>query len=232
MKNENATLKKKQKKYTRCYVKFELVSVKSKKYNHYDGKVYDLTVEGDHSYNVDGVIVHNSICKTRIMTGMGVPTFASVLDAASSREINSEFSHVSILADGGIRYPADLAKSLAAGADAIICGKILAGSDEAPTLQIIQQNGLNHKVYRGAASEEIQKEKRGGLKKGTCAEGVSTFIKCTGSLENTLNDFVGGLKSSFTYVDATNLTEYRENTFFTKITEAGLSESHAFGTRQ
>jgi len=172
------------------------------------------------------------ICKTRIMTGMGVPTFASVLDAASSREINSEFSHVSILADGGIRYPADLAKSLAAGADAIICGKILAGSDEAPTLQIIQQNGVNHKVYRGMASEEIQKEKRGGLKKGTCAEGVSTFIKCTGSLENTLNDFVGGLKSSFTYVDATNLTEYRENTFFTKITEAGLSESHAFGTRQ
>lgn len=171
------------------------------------------------------------ICKTRIMTGAGVPTFASVLEAEAVRQKNPKFSHVSILADGGIRYPADLAKSLAAGADAIICGKILAGSDEAPTLQVIEKDGVNYKTYRGMASEEIQKEKRGGLKKGTCAEGVSTFIKCTGPLENTLNDFTGGLKSSLTYVDATNLIEYRENTFFTKITEAGLSESHAFGTR-
>ena len=171
------------------------------------------------------------ICKTRIMTGAGVPTFASVLEADGVRQENAKFSHVSILADGGIRYPADLAKSLAAGADAIICGKILAGSDEAPTLQVVEKDGVNYKTYRGMASEEIQKEKRGGLKKGTCAEGVSTFIKCTGPLENTLNDFAGGLKSSFTYVDATNLIEYKENTFFTKITEAGLSESHAFGTR-
>jgi IMP dehydrogenase len=207
-------------------VKFELVSVETKKYKDYSGKVFDLTVEDDHSYNIEGVIVHNSICKTRIMTGIGVPTLQSVMMAETSRQINSEYSHVSILADGGIRYPADFAKSLAAGADAIIVGRILAGSDEAPGEVT---NGL--KIYRGMASKEVQGDKKGGLKPGTCAEGVSTYIKCTGPVSEVLNDFAGGLRSSFTYVDASTLPEYKENTYFTKISEAGLTESHAFGTR-
>jgi len=124
--------------------KFKLVEVKSKIYRHYVGKVYDLTVKDDHSYNVENIIVHNSICKTRIQTGIGVPTLSTVLDSARFK--NSSVKSPSLIADGGIRYPGDFAKSIVAGADAIMVGRILAGSNESPG-----EINEGYKVYRGMA---------------------------------------------------------------------------------
>ncbi len=125
-------------------MKFKLVEIKSKNYKHYTGVVHDLTVEGDHSYNVNKIIVHNSICKTRIQTGIGVPTLSTILDSA--RWKNSNLNSPSLIADGGIRYPGDFAKSIVAGADAVMVGRILAGSNETPG-EIID----GYKIYRGMA---------------------------------------------------------------------------------
>jgi len=123
-------------------MKFKLTEIKSKEYKQYKGKVYDLTVKDDHSYNINNIVVHNSICKTRIQTGIGVPTLSTILDSARWKSLNSP----SLIADGGIRYPGDFAKSIAAGADAIMVGRILAGSEEAPGEAV-----EGYKVYRGMA---------------------------------------------------------------------------------
>ena len=82
-------------------MKFKLVEISSKTYRHYSGIVHDLTVEDDHSYNVEKIVVHNSICKTRIQTGVGLPTLYSVSEAFSEKEIIG--SNASIIADGGVR---------------------------------------------------------------------------------------------------------------------------------
>lgn len=206
-------------------MKFKLTEIKSKEYKQYKGKVYDLTVKDDHSYNIKNIVVHNSICKTRIQTGVGVPTLSTVLDSA--RWKNSNTNAPSLIADGGIRYPGDIAKSIVAGADAVMLGRVLAGSNETPG-EIID----GYKVYRGMASKEVQLDRRGGLKPGTCAEGVSTLIKCTGPVSDTLDEFRGGLVSSMSYLNARTLEEYRMNTKLIRITSAGMEESHAFGTRK
>jgi IMP dehydrogenase len=172
-----------------------------------------------------------SICKTRIQTGFGIPTFASVLDCAEAREVGGH-QFVSIIADGGIRYPQDLVKSIVAGADAVICGGVFAGTQEAPGDVVVDNQGKAWKNYRGMASEEVQIEKRGGLKPGTCAEGTATLTPYKGSLERVLNDFVGGLRSAFTYANAMNIKELRQNSEFIRITSSGQVESHSYGTRK
>jgi IMP dehydrogenase len=171
-----------------------------------------------------------SICKTRIQTGFGVPTLASVMDCYETK-LKTGLS-ASIIADGGIRDPGDVLKSIVGGADAVICGGVFAGTKEAPGEVIIDNNGKAWKSYRGMASESVQIDKMGGLKKGTCAEGVSTLIPYKGSLERVINNFVGGIRSGLTYGNANNIYELRENAEFVRVTAAGLGESHAYGTRK
>jgi len=212
-------------------MKFKLVEIRSKTYRHYSGVVHDLTVEDDHSYNVEKIVVHNSICKTRIQTGVGLPTLYSVSEAYAEKEIIG--SNASIIADGGIRYPADLVKSLAAGADAIMCGMILAGTIETPGDKIIcSQTGREKKIYAGMASKEVQEKKRGGLKPMTCAEGVITTVFAQGPVRDVIDEFIGGLRSAMTYCNALDISELRKNASFVKISQSSLLESHAFGTKK
>ena len=82
------------------------------------------------------------------------------------------------------------------------------------------------------ASEEVQNDLRGGMKPGTCAEGVSQLVEYKGSLIRVLNDFAGGLRSGLTYANSSNIEELRENTEFVRITGSGINESHAHGTRK
>lgn len=174
-----------------------------------------------------------SICKTRIQTGFGVPSFQSTCDAYAAKQSNIKYKDVSIITDGGIRYPGDFVKSIAAGADAIMCGKILAATEESPAKIVFDEiAGIYSKVYRGAASAEIQNEKRGGLKQGTCAEGVQTLLPLGGSAFEIIEEFCGGLRSGMTYCNARTLQELRDNAEFVRITSAGMLESHAFGTRK
>jgi len=174
-----------------------------------------------------------SICSTRIQTSFGVPTLQSVMDAYCAKQRNPQFSNVAIIADGGIRYPGDFVKSLAAGADAIMCGRILAQTNESPGIQVLDEKaGIVKKTYRGMASREVQQDKRGGLKAMTCAEGVATMLPIVGSVNDVLEQFCGGLRSGMTYANSRNIQQLRDNATFVRITSAGLSESHAFGTRK
>ena len=172
-----------------------------------------------------------SICKTRIMTGFGLPTLYSVIDC-----YNVKMKHnlsTSIIADGGIRYPSDLVKSIVGGADAVICGGIFAKTFESAGKVIYNNDDHTHyKYYRGMASEEIQNELRGGLKEGTCAEGVQHKIKVDQNLEDVFNEFVGGLRSAMTYCNAMTIQDLRRNAKFKSVTYSSLSESHAYGTRR
>ena len=172
-----------------------------------------------------------SICKTRIMTGIGVPTLASVVDCYAAREANPSYKATSIIADGGIRYPADFVKSLAAGADAIIAGRIFAGTLESPG-DVMSIDGKRVKIYRGMASKEVQEDIRGGMRPGTCAEGVSTHIPLKGKAHYIMSEFCGGLRSAMTYVNARSLSDLRNNSKFIRLTSSALDESHAFGTKQ
>jgi IMP dehydrogenase len=174
-----------------------------------------------------------SICSTRIQTGFGIPLLHSIMDCYRSKTSVIDHRRVAIIADGGIRYPSDLVKSIAAGADAIMCGRVLAATVETPGDYIYDEvTGSTYKTYRGMASAEVQKDHRGGLKPLTCAEGVSTKLPARGPVSTVIEEFSGGLRSGMTYANASNLKELRSNAKFVRITPSGLTESHAFGTRK
>lgn len=169
-----------------------------------------------------------SICSTRIQSGFGVPVLTSVLQCA---EAKIKYPQVSIIADGGIKYPKDVNIALAAGADAVMTGSLFAGTKEAPGDIIYTNDGKAWKRYRGMASAEVQQERRGGLKPGTIAEGVSQLTEYKGSLERVINEFVGGLRLGMAYGNARNIADLR-NVEMVRITSSGITESHAFGTRR
>ena len=171
-----------------------------------------------------------SICKTRIMTGYGLPTLTSVALCDAARD-SGGYNEVSIIADGGVRYPSDLVKSLASGANFVMCGRVLAGTDSSPG-DVVTINESRVKLYRGMASSEAQIARGTGKKPGTCSEGVSTHIEFTGSLEGVLEDFVGGLRSAMTYAGVQNILDLKESSIFSRVSSSSLDESHAFGTKQ
>lgn len=170
-----------------------------------------------------------SRCITAIQTGINKPLFSTILEC---KEVHKEkYPHVAIIGDGGIRYPSDLVLSIAAGADAIIAGGIFAGCDES-SAAIVNHNGILMKEYYGMASFEHQQRYYGKIKSGIAAEGISYPVPLSGPIENTIVNFVGGLKSAMTYLDAETLAELRQNARFIRITNSALIESHSVNTRK
>ena len=169
-----------------------------------------------------------SICSTRIVTGHGLPGLQTIFDCArTDRE-------VSIIADGGIKTSGDIVKALAAGADFVMCGSLLAGTTESPGRVIDLPNNSRVKEYRGMASEDAQLDWR---KKSSTPEGVSSYIPFKGSVLDVLATLEGGIKSGLSYTGARNLTELRHKVEWAKQTTAGAHESntHIFsqnGTRK
>ena len=156
-----------------------------------------------------------SICSTRIMTGHGIPTFQSILDCARSDR------DAALVADGGIRTCGDIAKALAAGADAVMLGSMLSGTDESPG-EIFRVDGLPFKTYRGMASKEAQLQWRGHV---SSEEGVAYRSPYKGPVDVTLDLIKKSLKRAFSYSGVKNLKEFRYNSLFTKITQSGMVES-------
>lgn len=195
---------------------------------------YDIEVDcSTHSFIANNAIVHNSMCLTRVQTGCGIPTLGSILDC--SRD------HENIIADGGIRNPGDIAKCLAAGADMIMIGGMLSGTDETPgevydrigIVDLTKKEGRVGplvKKYRGSASKESY-EVQSKEASWRTHEGESTFVEYKGSVKSVLQNIEGGLRSSFTYVGAENLEEFKRNTSFVRITHAGNIESGAHGKK-
>lgn len=157
-----------------------------------------------------------SICSTRLVSGHGVPTFQSILDCARSEH------DVKIIADGGIKTTGDMVKAIAAGADFVMIGSMLAGTSETPGQVFKSAEGKQYKVYRGMASSEAQNKWRG---KSSTPEGVSTTVPYKGKVSHILRDIEGGIKSGFSYSGSRSLKEFQTKASLVRQTPAGQHES-------
>ena len=167
-----------------------------------------------------------SICTTRVVAGIGVPQISAIMDCYS---VAKEYG-VPIIADGGIKYSGDMTKAIAAGANVCMMGSMFAGCDEAPgTFELFQ--GRKYKVYRGmgsiAAMENGSKDRyfQENAKK-LVPEGVEGRVAYKGSIEDTVFQLVGGIRSGMGYCGTSNIEALKENGRFVKISAASLKESH------
>ncbi|MCB8982219.1 MAG: IMP dehydrogenase [Ardenticatenaceae bacterium] len=175
-----------------------------------------------------------SICTTRIVAGAGVPQLTAVLECAAECHKHD----IPCIADGGIKYSGDIVKALAAGADAVMLGSMLAGLEESPG-EIYMYEGRRYKVYRGmgslgamqgfGADRYASGVKKSGERDKLVPEGVEGQVPYRGKLADILYQMMGGLRSGMGYVGAANLEELREKSRFVQITNAGLLESHPHG---
>ncbi|MDY3983321.1 MAG: IMP dehydrogenase [Veillonellaceae bacterium] len=167
-----------------------------------------------------------SICTTRIIAGIGVPQITAVYECAKVGQAHN----IPIIADGGIKYSGDIAKALAAGAQVVMMGNLLAGTEESPGDTVIYQ-GRSYKVYRGMGS-------LGAMKLGSkdryfqseakklVPEGIEGRVPYKGSVADTIFQMVGGVRASMGYCGCHNIKEMNDKTQFIQITAAGLKESH------
>lgn len=169
-----------------------------------------------------------SICTTRIVAGTGVPQITAIMDCRKA----AEKGKVPLIADGGIKYSGDLTKAIAAGANLVMVGSLVAGTDESPG-EIVLYQGRSYKVYRGMGSlgamEQGTKDRymqAGVESRKLVPEGVEGRVPYKGPLSQTVNQLIGGLRSGMGYCGANSLDELRRGARFIKITNAGLRESH------
>jgi len=156
-----------------------------------------------------------SICSTRIQTGHGVPTLQSVLDCRDA-------GNADLIADGGVKTAGDIVKALAAGADMVMLGSMLAGTEQSPGDVFQGSDNKRYKVYRGMASPEAQIAWRGEARS---LEGISTTIPYKGSVEDILSKLEKNIKSGLSYSGARDLKEFRSRAEFIRQSPSGLSES-------
>ncbi|WP_396600505.1 IMP dehydrogenase [Algibacter sp. R77976] len=170
-----------------------------------------------------------SICTTRVVAGVGFPQFSAVLEVAAA----IKGTGVPVIADGGIRYTGDIPKAIAAGADTVMLGSLLAGTKESPGETIIYE-GRKFKSYRGMGSVEAMKK---GSKdryfqdveddiKKLVPEGIVGRVPYKGELNESIHQFVGGLRAGMGYCGSKDIETLKETGQFVKITSSGINESH------
>ena len=170
-----------------------------------------------------------SICTTRVVAGVGFPQFSAVMEVAAA----IKGSGVPVIADGGIRYTGDIPKAIAAGADSVMLGSLLAGTKESPGETIIYE-GRKYKTYRGMGSVEAMKQ---GSKdryfqdveddiKKLVPEGIVGRVPYKGDLYESIHQFIGGLRAGMGYCGAKDVATLQESGRFVKITSSGINESH------
>jgi IMP dehydrogenase len=168
-----------------------------------------------------------SICTTRVVTGAGMPQITAIMEAAKA----CERENIPLIADGGIKYSGDVAKALAAGADSVMVGSLLAGTDESPGEAILLE-GRSYKVYRGMGSVEsmrlgsadryFQETESGKM----VPEGVVGRVPHKGPLADSIFQLVGGLRAGMGICGARDISTFKESAQFVQITGSGLRESH------
>jgi IMP dehydrogenase len=169
-----------------------------------------------------------SICTTRIVAGVGVPQLTAIMDAAEA----CRKQNVPVVADGGIRYSGEIAKAIAAGADAVMMGSMFAGTDEAPGEVIVYQ-GRSYKTYRGmgsvgamaGGSADRYFQKASDPNK-LVPEGIEGRVPYKGPVERIIHQMVGGLRAAMGYTGSASIKDLQKNAQFVRITGAGLRESH------
>ena len=170
-----------------------------------------------------------SICTTRVVAGVGFPQFSAVLEVAAA----IKGTGVPVIADGGIRYTGDIPKAIAAGADCVMLGSLLAGTKESPGETIILQ-GRKFKSYRGMGSVEAMKkgskdryfqDVEADIKK-LVPEGIVGRVAYKGELQESIHQFVGGLRAGMGYCGSKDIETLKTNGKFVRITASGINESH------
>lgn len=157
-----------------------------------------------------------SVCTTRVMTGCGLPTLQSIIDVGYQGPAGG------VIADGGLRNSGDIVKALAAGADAVMLGSLLAGTDESPGEVLHDaKTGAKYKTYRGNASSGV---KRNAGLPAEHIEGIETLIPYVGSVASVLDKLEDGMRSGFTYCGVRNLESLMQTAEFTVVTAAGYRE--------
>jgi len=158
-----------------------------------------------------------SVCTTRIKTGHGVPQLTAIQDCARCDR--------SIVADGGLRYPGDIVKALAFGADFVMIGGMLAGTRPTPGEVVSDAAGRRVKQYRGMASREVADEHHGGIAEWKTAEGVATSVPYREDEDAIMADVIGGLRSGLTYAGSKTIKELQRKLNYVVITSSGWRES-------
>src|SRR3989338_2086253 len=173
------------------------------------------------------------VCTTRIISGSGIPQLTAVMDVAEA----AKKYNVPVCADGGIKYPGDVVKALAAGASTIFSGNLFAGTDESPGM-ILMKDGRRYKKYMGSASydssherKEHQFHRKVKEKIDVFVEGVSILVDYKGSVEEVAKSLIKGLKSGLSYGGARDIRELQEKAEFVRITNAGWQESLSRGEK-
>ena len=170
-----------------------------------------------------------SICTTRIVAGVGVPQLTAIMEAAEA----ARAADVPVIGDGGIKYSGDLAKAIAGGADCVMIGSLLAGTDESPG-EVFLYQGRSYKGYRGmgsvgamargSADRYFQAEVRDALK--LVPEGVEGQVPYKGPAAGVVHQIIGGLRAAMGYTGCKTMDEFHRKAQFVRITGAGLRESH------
>ncbi len=163
-----------------------------------------------------------SVCTTRKMTGIGYPQLSAVIECADAAHGLGGL----ICADGGCTVPGDLAKAFGAGADFIMLGGMLAGHDQSEQ-KLVEENGEKFLQFYGMSSDTAMNKHKGGVAEYRASEGKTVKIPYRGSVENTLQDILGGVRSACTYVGATQLKELSKRTTFIRVSQ---QINNIFGT--
>ena len=170
-----------------------------------------------------------SICTTRVVAGVGVPQVSAVMECSAAAKRKGK----TIIADGGIKYSGDITKIIAAGANTVMIGNLLAGADESPGETVLYQ-GRSYKVYRGMGSlgamAQGSKDRYGQMdisdEEKFVPEGIEGRVPYKGPASGIIYQLVGGLKSGMGYLGATNVEELQKRAQFVRISQMGLRESH------
>ncbi len=167
-----------------------------------------------------------SICTTRVVSGVGVPQISAIMECIqAAREMDS-----CLIADGGVKFSGDVVKAIAAGADSVMMGSMLAGTEESPGEAVLYQ-GRRYKIYRGMGSIDAMRDgskdrySQENLEKYV-PEGIVGRIPYKGKVRETLYQLVGGLRSGMGYVGSANIAELQNKSRFIQISQAGYRESH------
>lgn len=178
---------------------------------------HDIQLRNEPSFIANNCIVHNSICSTRIVAGIGIPQLQAIADISDATR---NYEHVRLIADGGLRTSGDIVKALAAGAHAVMLGGMLAGTDESLGGSEYRGMGSLPAMAKGSAARYGQTQ----TQKHT-PEGVEVRVHTKGPVSEILSAIEGGIRAGMGYTGSKNLEELRE-ALFVKITNSGLKESH------
>jgi GMP reductase len=193
--------------------------------------VYDLEVEDNHSYNIDGIVVHNSECTTRLKTGVGYPQISAAIEC-------SDVAHGlggGIVLDGGMRSPGDIAKAFCANSDLVMIGGMFSGTDECDgeiiskwykSDELEWKNGdyiqnkiieKKYKLFYGMSSDYAQEQHFGGIKDYRTSEGRVEEVEYKGSVKHIIKDIMGSIRSCGTYIGASSIKDFGKCATLVKV---------------